>query len=1230
MLMKIPEWLTFRTIWLGVLLATSTCAVVVLGWTTADARTQHVEQEMRLNLLHRATEVASSVNPNHVATLTFDSADHERSAYQHLCEQFRVYSIDSPVSGIHGVAERDGVLVYGPSHVVGDPAAHEPGAPYLLPREALGEALAAGRRFVESLSETAMSATAPVFDPNTGRVLMTVVLDVPMTQWRAELFRTRVVPMAWALVVILVQFIGVGLIYLRDKHARDRNRLRHLETVLVAVAFSLLTCIAVFFVLESEDRERRLQFMETARAKAHDVESRLRSVQQRAHNLGAYVAAAVPLSEESFQAFARPLVANPAVDKCFWIAGLTADERAVMEEQLRVEGHGDYQWHRLDAAGEPAPINEDEEILYPVYYVMSGEEGIIAPGLDMSTLPKDRVAIQSAVRTGMVTAAAPVADMAMTAPDAGVRLYVPVYARGASGTREVVGIIGIQLRFDWVLYDVLADAGHEMPYIILDLYQMVANAPPIPVAEAFGDDYISPPRRWGIARIRDIELEPLMHPMFVFSHTYALLIEPTESFMAANPMRNTYATGIVSVFFTIVLTLCVGVLRNHQVDLERKVSQSVSELREQSVTFRRLFMESNDPTLLLKTNRIVDCNVSTLRLLKYNSRQKLLNRRPEDISPAKQPDGQPSAERFREMVAMCVRNGHHAFEWTHLRSDGTPVPVEAMFTYITLRGANHIHVTWRDITQRKQAEEALKSSEEKYRTLVDSLPIGLYRYTPAPEERFVMVNKAMVRIAGFDSMEELMSKSIKNLYADVEEREALWRKLDEDGFVAGYEIQLVRKDGAVIWGSISCRSIRNKDGEVEYFDGSVMDITERKRADEERIEMERRLLHSQKLESLGVLAGGIAHDFNNLLAVVLGNLEVATDDIDTASPAHGCMRKAVSAARRAAALTDQMLAYSGKGRFIVKPMDLSVEVEENLHILRASISKNVALDLHLEEDLPPIYADEGQIQQVVMNLITNASEAIGEAEGAIAIKTGVTHCTAQDLARSQLEEKPEPGDFIFLEIRDTGCGMDKETIKRAFDPFFSTKFTGRGLGMSAVLGIMQAHKGALEIESAPGEGARIRVLFPVAEPPEDLPMAEAYEPETPEPSKKKGLDKWSGTFLVVDDEAPLRELGQKVLNRFGFDTIVACDGQEAVEIFEEKADEIVAVLLDLTMPRMDGVAAFQAMREIRPDVKVILCSGFSENEAMQRFPGQKLAGYVHKPYRITTLRSEIEKIMKDA
>ena len=968
--------------------------------------------------------------------------------------------------------------------------------------------------------------------------------------------------------------------------------------------------------------------MSIAESETALVEENLRTIQQEIARIAMFVETSKTITKDSFVAYAQPLLKNPAVESCFMITGLQPSEKESLEQRAKQEGFSDYGIYQLDESDNKVPVAEATRILYPIYYETSPTPGAIGPGFDVGSIPEERVALEAAARSGAITAATPEEEQIAKASGKRITAYAPVYDIGETGSRLLRGFISATIRFDVLLQKTLSAEAENASLISIDMFQLIANKSPLPIANATPQTVAPSEGLFSFMQdIGDKDLS-LNHSLLVFSNPYVFVIYPTFEFFQVNLFRYIYAFAAVALVITIIITIFVGIFRNQQGLLEARIWESTVELRESGETFRRLFAESTDPILLLKHGRIVDCNNATLRLLKYGAKQQLIKRRPEDMSPPKQPDGRPSPYLFKEMVGLCVRNGNHAFEWTHIKSDGTPVPVETMLTLITIRGENHIHVIWRDITERKLAEEALRSSEEKYRSLVDSIPVGLYRFTPSPEERFVMVNKAMVKIYGANSAEELMEVPAGALYANAEDRAALWQELEDNGSIEGHEVQLKRKDGSLIWGSISGTIYRNPAGAIEYFDGSVMDITERKQAAEERMEMERKLLHTQKLESLGMLAGGIAHDFNNLLAIVLGNLEYASGELHGETIAGECIAKASMAARRAAALTDQMLAYSGKGRFVIKAMDLSVEIEENLQILRSSISKDVELDLSLQEPLPPIYADAGQIQQVVMNLISNASEAIGDNPGSIAIKTEVIACTAQDLQRSLLEEKPEPGEFIVLEIKDTGCGMDDETKRRAFDPFFTTKFTGRGLGMSAVLGIVQGHKGALELESGVGKGTTIRLLFPVAEPPEDLPVAEMVETEEQKTAEPPKLDAWSGTFLVVDDEAPLRELGQKVLTRFGFNTITACDGQEGVDIFKERADEIVAVLLDLTMPRLDGVAAFEAMREIKPDVKVILCSGFSEHEATQRFSGQGLAGYVHKPYRITALRDEIEKVMK--
>lgn len=397
------------------------------------------------------------------------------------------------------------------------------------------------------------------------------------------------------------------------------------------------------------------------------------------------------------------------------------------------------------------------------------------------------------------------------------------------------------------------------------------------------------------------------------------------------------------------------------------------------------------------------------------------------------------------------------------------------------------------------------------------------------------------------------------------------------------------------------------------------------RAEQERqhLELEQRRLqvqlqHAQKLESLGVLAGGIAHDFNNLLVSILGNASLALEDLSPLSPARESICQIETAAVRAAELCKQMLAYSGKGRFVVTPLNLSELVSEMAHLLQVSLSKKVILRYNLHPQLPSVAADATQVRQVVMNLLTNASEACAEKSGLITISTGTVMVDREYLANTWYEEGLPEGTYVYVEVSDTGCGMSEETRARVFDPFFTTKSTGRGLGMAAVLGIVRGHKGAIKCYSEVGKGTTFKVLFPAV----NLPAASL----APRPTivERKG----TGTVLVVDDEESVRGFTSRALERQGYKVLIARDGLEAVALFRQRCDEIRLVLLDMTMPHLDGEETFRELRRIREDVRVILTSGYNEQEATNRFVGKGLCGFIQKPYRPSDLLVAVRKALE--
>jgi PAS domain S-box-containing protein len=379
-------------------------------------------------------------------------------------------------------------------------------------------------------------------------------------------------------------------------------------------------------------------------------------------------------------------------------------------------------------------------------------------------------------------------------------------------------------------------------------------------------------------------------------------------------------------------------------------------------------------------------------------------------------------------------------------------------------------------------------------------------------------------------------------------------------------------------------------------------------------ESEAHAYHVQKLESIGVLAGGIAHDFNNLLHVVLGNADLARLHVPANSDAREHLDEVVRATQRAAELTQQLLAYSGRGAVESRQLDLSREVREMATLLRTAISKQASLNWDLAEELPPVTADPTQLRQIVMNLITNASEALGDGSGTITLRTG--------LVKSADESAAEPPAWVFLEVSDTGCGMDSSTLQRIFDPFFSTKFTGRGLGLAAVMGIVESHQGHVRIRTAPGEGTTFRVVLP----------AVSGEAEAA-PRRLSGAGwRGRGTVLMVEDEEGVREVVGHMLERLGFHVITAVDGQDGIRALDEHDGEVTAVLLDLSMPRMGGSETVRLIRQRSPELPVVLMSGYTEEDVASKILEDLggTVGFLHKPFLSEDLSSVLRQISQSA
>ena len=519
----------------------------------------------------------------------------------------------------------------------------------------------------------------------------------------------------------------------------------------------------------------------------------------------------------------------------------------------------------------------------------------------------------------------------------------------------------------------------------------------------------------------------------------------------------------------------------------------------------------------------------------------------------------------------------------------------------------------------QQSDTDLRSSEKRYRMLFREMLGGFALHEIICDNdgkpydyRFLEANPAFEAQTGL-KVEEVLGKTAREVLPRIEEELiATFGEVALTGNPARFETQI--------------RALK-KHFEIAAFSPAkgqfaaiFRDVTDRNRAQEERQRMQSQFQQAQKLESLGVLAGGIAHDFNNLLVGILGSADLAREDLPEGSPAAVSMANIEKAAKRAADLCKQMLAYSGKGTYAVATVDLRRVIREMTRLLEVSVAKNVVVKYALGEDIPAVNADARQMHQVIMNLVTNASEAIEGRSGIIDVSVSAIDCDDEFLADTIPAGNATPGQYVCVEVRDNGCGMDEQTVAQMFDPFFTTKFIGRGLGLAAVLGIIRGHKGGIKVDSEVGKGTRFRVLFPVAH--ETVATTEEGE------AAHVG-ESWAGWGCVIlaDDDEMVRNVGQRMLQKAGFSVLTATNGLEAVGLLQERKEDVTCIVLDLTMPRMGGEAAFRKIREISADVPVLISSGYDEHEIAERFAGKSIAGFVQKPYRTADLLEKVREAL---
>ena len=624
--------------------------------------------------------------------------------------------------------------------------------------------------------------------------------------------------------------------------------------------------------------------------------------------------------------------------------------------------------------------------------------------------------------------------------------------------------------------------------------------------------------------------------------------------------------------------------------------------------YQELFERSTDANLIIVNNKFVDCNTATVKMLGFEHKQELLNTHPSQLSPEYQPDGQISYVKANEMMSIAFENGSHRFEWNHMRANGEVFPVEVLLTAIPEDNKQTLHVVWRDITDRKNDEVALKESRDQLDAIFNSTKDGIL-VADVQTKIFLMGNNAICEMLGY-SVEEISKLQVN----DIHPAKDLPQVIDKFQKQARLEIDLatdipvMKKNGDVFFVDISTSLV--KISGKECMIGIFRDVTERREIDE-------KTRKKQKLEAIGTLAGGIAHDFNNILSAIIGYSELSIVDLSPGSKLHKNLSEIIRAGKRATELIKQILAFSQQSTNNYSPLKIQNNVKEVLKLLRATLPTTIDIKQEIDENCGYVSANGTQIHQILMNLCTNALHAMEETGGTIGVRL-------QEIQFEEIEEAfihgLAPRKYVLLEVSDNGQGIEEMILDNIFDPYFTTKPQGKGsgLGLAVVYGIVKDHGGTIKVDSKYGHGTTFKVVLPVFDNYNEYKVSEEKRLQPPVGNER---------ILFVDDEESIALLGQKTLETLGYTVQYETNSYAALAVFGDKPQNFDLVITDQTMPNLPGSELSKKLMKIRPDIPIILCTGYSSMISEDKARELGIKAFVMKPSNRQTLAQTVRNVL---
>jgi len=633
--------------------------------------------------------------------------------------------------------------------------------------------------------------------------------------------------------------------------------------------------------------------------------------------------------------------------------------------------------------------------------------------------------------------------------------------------------------------------------------------------------------------------------------------------------------------------------------------QALEKLHRSELLYRTLFENASDSIFLMKGDRFIECNLKTLKMFRCSYDQ-ILNQPPYRFSPKLQPDGRNSKEKALEKIQSALKGQPQFFQWRHMRYDNIPFEAEVSLNRVSLSGELFTQAIVRDITERVQAEEALKQSEIRYRAVFETAATAMGIFEE--DTTIALVNTEFEKLSRY-SKDELQGKIKWTEFVAKEDLKKMenyhkLRRIVPESAPKNYEFKFIDRLNNIKDAFISIAMIPGTKMSI----ASVLDLTEKKN-------LEYKFQHAQRMEAIGTLAGGIAHDFNNLLMAIQGNISMIYTDIDSNHPHYNRLKNIEQCIQSGSELTRQLLGFARGGKYETKPTDINKLVNSTSNMFRCT-KKEIKIYRKYQDEIWPVDIDRGQIEQVLLNIYVNAWQAM-PGGGDIYLET--TNVNLDENYVSPYDVPP--GRYVKVSVTDTGVGMDQTTKQKVFDPFFTTKdiSKGAGLGLASAYGIIKNHKGIINVYSEKGSGTTITICLPISK-----IAIKDYVIKTRGEKIVKGHE----IILLIDDEEMILDVNKEILEQLGYEVLSAKSGKEAIDVFKKQKDIIDLVILDMIMPDMSGGETYDVLKEINPDIKVLLSTGYSMNGQATKILERGCNGFIQKPFNIKSLSEKIREILE--